>query len=155
MALDRYVSQPVAVPPAEGVGTHSRVDLEFHGVDHSGSSYGARVFLGNPEADEDTPFNEESGYVGSFFVFGHGGCFGDAGHCDVPGGPRGPYDRRLPHPLTRQKKTLVLPKTLVERLREDAVGEVTVTVVPVASDSPVVAGDDLLKFDRLSLVTYS
>jgi hypothetical protein len=25
------------------------------------------------------------GYVGSFAVFAHGGCFGDEGHCDVRG----------------------------------------------------------------------
>jgi tyrosinase len=154
MAPERYVSQPVSVPPTEGVAPYSRIDLVFHGVDHSGSSYGARVFLGAPEADESTPLNEESGYVGSFFVFGHGGCFGDVGHCDVPEAPRGPHDRRLPHPLTRQKKTLVLPEPLKGRLLENAGGTVTVTVVPVASESPVVAEDELLKFDRLSLITY-
>ena len=27
---------------------------------------------------------DDPSYAGSFYIFGHGGCFGDVGHCDVP-----------------------------------------------------------------------
>ena len=65
--------------PAEYV----RADLEFIGVEHAGASYEARVYVNNPTADVNTEPTEGNGYAGSFYVFGHGGCFGDAGHCDV------------------------------------------------------------------------
>ncbi len=156
MALNRYVSDPIPVPlpeDAEGGADFSRVDLEFYGVDHSGSSFEARVFFNTPDADETTPRQEGSGYVGSFYVFGHGGCFGDVGHCDVPEGPRDPFDRRSPHPLTPQKRTVVITGA-IKRLRETAGGDLTVTVVPVESESPIGAEDDLLSFERLALITY-
>jgi tyrosinase len=157
MALARYVSEPIAVPALEE-GDFHRADLEFHGVDHSGSSFGANVFLNTPEANETTPRDEQSGYAGSFYVFGHGGCFGDIGHCDVPRGPRGPFDLRLPHQLTPQKRTVTITEPLrriLSRRRETGESGLTVTVVPIASDSPVAAGEDLFRFERLALVTYA
>jgi tyrosinase len=153
MALNRYVSDHIAIPAREEEADFARADLEFYGVDHSGSSFEARVFLNNPEANETTPREKEVGYAGSFYIFGHGGCFGDAGHCDVPEGPSDPFDRRSPHPLTPQKRTVVVTEAL-KRLRETADGDLTVTVVPVASDSPVNAEDDLLRFEQLALITY-
>ncbi len=156
MALARYVSEPLPVPALEESDFY-RADLEFHGVDHSGSSFGAHVFLNNLDADETTPQDETSGYAGSFYIFGHGGCFGDEGHCDIPQGPRGPFDRRLPHALTPQKKMVIITeplRRLLRRRRETGEDTLTVTVVPVASDSPVVAPEDLFRFERLALVTY-
>jgi hypothetical protein len=153
MALNRYVSDPIAIPALEEEADFARADLEFYGVDHSGSSFEARVFLNNPDADETTPREESSGYAGSFYIFGHGGCFGDVGHCDVPEEPRGPFDRRSPHPLTPQKRTVVVTEVL-KRLRDTAGGNLTVSVIPVASDSPVNAEEDLLSFEDLALITY-
>ena len=71
----------------------TRVDLEFHGVDHSGASFEGRVFVNNPGADQNTELSPERGYVGSFHIFGHGGCYGDVGHCEVRAEP-GRYDPR-------------------------------------------------------------
>ncbi len=153
MALNRYVSDPIAIPTLEEEADFARADLEFSGVDHSGSSFEALVFLNNPDADETTPRKEGSGYAGSFFIFGHGGCFGDVGHCDVPEEPRGPFDRRSPHPLTPQKRTVVVTEAL-KRLRDTAGGNLTITVVPVASDSLVDAEGNLLSFEHLALITY-
>lgn len=152
MAPNRYVSDPISIPTPPDVSPR-RADLEFYGIDHSGSSFEARVFLNNQDADESTPKNEASGYAGSFYVFGHGGCFGDVGHCDVPQGPRDPFDRRPKHPLVPQKRTVVINKDLWHRLESED-GEVTVTVVPVPSDLPVSAEDDLLRFERFAFVTY-
>jgi tyrosinase len=156
MALNRYVSDPIPMPSsddAEDAADFSRADLEFHGVDHSGSSFEARVFFNNPDADETTPRQEDSGYVGSFYIFGHGGCFGDIGHCDIPESPRDPFDRRPPHPLTPQKRTVVVTEA-IKQFRETAGGDLTVTVVPVASESPIDAEDELFSFERLALITY-
>ena len=42
--------------------------------------------------------------MGRFHVFGHGGCFGEIGHCDVQ--PRRLFDSRKPHALTPITKTV-------------------------------------------------
>ena len=101
MQGNTYTSQPVSAAdiPLEDV---SRVDIEFEQVDHEGASFEGRVFLNNPEADENTDLSPENGYAGSFFIFGHGGCFGDEGHCEVgtESQPVDPYDPRRSHPLT-------------------------------------------------------
>jgi hypothetical protein len=88
--VDRYVSPPLELPAPEV--DFKRADLVFYGVDHSGSSFEAQISLGDEPA-------------GSFYIFGHGGCFGDVGHCDIPSGPRHPDDKRLPthlHPTQRR-----------------------------------------------------
>ena len=152
MAVARYVSPPIAIPKR---GTaYRRADLHFYGVDHSGSSFEARVFLNHPDADAATPREAGAGYAGSFYIFGHGGCFGDAGHCDVPPGPRRPYDRRLPHQLTPQHKLVVITEAL-RRLEQGGATAMTVTVVPAPSDSPVSADERLLRFQQLSLLLYA
>jgi tyrosinase len=95
---------------------------------------------------------QASGYAGSFCVFGHGGCFGDEGHCDVPTGPPDPFDRRSPHQLTPQTKVLRLPAPVVDRLTTAAEGE-TITVTVVA-ETPGDAGNGVLAFDTIRLLTY-
>lgn len=150
MALNKYTSALISLPLRSDTGS-SRLDIEFHGIDHSGSSFEARVFLNNQDVDESTPKNQNSGYAGSFYIFGHGGCFGDTGHCDVPQGPRDPFDRRPKHSLTPQTRTVIVNDELWRRLESQ---EVTVTVVPVASESPVTAEDNLLSFGHIAFVVY-
>ena len=67
--MKTFVSKPLELPRDREAIT--RADLVFYDVDHSGPSYRARVFLDNPSANPDTPLEPESGYVGSFTVFGH------------------------------------------------------------------------------------
>src|SRR5215471_2746066 len=94
----RYVSPSISMGSVDS--DFSRADLVFDGVDHSGVSFEARVFLNNPSASEQTAKTSENGYAGSFHIFGHGGCYGDdASHCDIRSAPR-PYDPRPAHPLT-------------------------------------------------------
>src|SRR5438874_1537705 len=68
----RYVSRPIHLPSAARVRASRRAVLEFDGVDQAGPSYEARVFLNNPDADQDTPTTPEHGYAGSFHVYGYG-----------------------------------------------------------------------------------
>jgi tyrosinase len=104
-----------------------RADLLLHGVDHSGATYEGRVFLNNPKADERTPTNLRSGYAGSFYIFGHGGCFGDEGHCDVE--QRAPDDPRGPHHLVPTDAVVDITEALRGAMRKGS--DLTVTVVPV------------------------
>jgi hypothetical protein len=133
----------------------TRADLTFYGLDHSGPSYEARVFFDTPDATADTPLERAAGYVGSFTVFGHGGCFGEHGHCDVRG-PVTAFDRRLPHQLVPASRVLLCTEALRARLGEGR-DHVTVTVVPVVRDSPLATAaqaEDVLQIDQVSLHTY-
>lgn len=130
---------------------YSRADIQFHGVDHSGPSFEARVFLDNPEADESTPLSAEARYAGSFYIFGHGGCFGDEGHCDVE--PRRLYDPRPAHPLTPAEKVVIATETIRDTQSRDA--SVRVTVVPIITGTtPKCDNENFLSFESLEIVTY-
>lgn len=145
------------VPHYDGGPTFARADLYFHNVDHSWSSFEARVFLNNPKAGPKTPQDNPSGYAGSFFVFGHGGCYGDEGHCDVPQKPASDFDRRPAHQLTPTSKFVIVTDAL-KRILQDAKAEtVEVTVVPVVRASPVASPDHretVLSIESVSLLTY-
>jgi hypothetical protein len=143
--------EPFAVPLWDGQPHFYRADLHFDGVDHSGDSYEGRVFLDNPDAGPSTAREIDSGYAGSFNVFGHGPCFGDEGHCEVPKGPIHPFDYRRPHPLNRQLMVVTITDGLRHRIDAGA-EEIHVTVVPT-NDFDEDLGE-ILVFERLSLVTY-
>jgi tyrosinase len=146
--VDRFVSDPIELPAHDGEDP-SRADLVFYDVDHSGMSYEARVFINAPDADADTP-RDDPRYAGSFCIFGHGGCFGDIGHCDVPTEPRDPFDLRPPHQLVPASKTVIITAAF-KRLIAPEDETMTVTVVAfVPGDSP----NDVLQFDTIRLLTY-
>ncbi len=108
-----------------------RADLIFTNVDHSGLSYEVRVYLNNQSANKSTPRSAEEGYAGRYIIFGHGGCFGETGHCAVPTDPKATNDLRPVHPLTPQKKIVTITHTLKHILDESPDGLETVTLVPV------------------------
>jgi tyrosinase len=144
--VDRFVSGPIDLP-IDTEDTY-RADLVFYDVDHSGASYEARIFLNAPEADADTP-RDHPNYAGSFHIFGHGGCFGDVGHCDVPT-ERDPFDLRPPHQLVPASKTVVITNAF-KRIIGPHDETMTVTVVAFApGDTP----NDVLQFDTIRLLTY-
>jgi tyrosinase len=146
----RYVSKPLNLDNLSRDFT--RADIEFHGVDHSEASYEARVFLNNPDADETTERTAERGYVGAFHIFGHGGCFGDEGHCEV-GEPRRPYDPRPEHPLAPTVKVVIATDAIRRAL--GAGKEATITVVPIVTGGTEKCDfENVLKFERLRIVTY-
>jgi tyrosinase len=150
MAATKYVSPAIDVSHLDHAFT--RADIEFHGVDHAGATYAAAIFLNNPAADDSTPKTPENGYAGSFHIFGHGGCLGDPGHCEVRDDPR-PFDPRPAHPLTPARKTVIATAALQQAMKAGA--EITVTVVPkVLSGTPKTDMHNVLKFDRLTIVTY-
>jgi tyrosinase len=143
----RFVSAPLELPDPKA--EFARADLTFYDVDHSGSSFEARVYLDNPGASLETPRDDPS-YAGAFHVFGHGGCFGDAGHCDVPTGPSDPFDLRPPHQLLPQAKLVVITDAL-RRILTGGRSEMTVTVV---AETPGERPNDVLAFTRVRLLTY-
>jgi hypothetical protein len=148
--VERFVSDPIDLPSRD-VETEapSRVDLVFYDVDHSGASYEARIFINAPGADASTP-RDDPHYAGSYCIFGHGGCFGDVGHCDVPTGPRDPFDLRPPHQLVPASKTVIVSDAFSRLV---APGDETITVTVVAF-VPGADRHDVLQFDAVRLLTY-
>jgi len=148
--MDHYVSDPIPLPPLEEAHQITRADLVFYGVGHRGDSYEGRVFFNAPDAGPATPMEAEAGYAGSFTIFGHGGCYGDVGHCDVPTEPADAFDLRPPHPLTPYNLTVIVTEAL-SRVEGE---QLTVTVVPVVPGDEHAEAADVLEFDDVRLVTY-
>lgn len=146
-----FTSDPLTFNIKELESTFRRADIELYGVDHSGPSYEGRIFLNNTEANEDTPTSLERGYVGSYFVFGHGGCYADEGHCDVK--ERSPFDFRPPDPNERYDYHL----KITDQIKELGKGttEFTVTIVPILAGGSIVHDNDVVTLDSISVVTYN
>lgn len=139
--------------PVERLGRDfTRADVEFEGLDHSGSTYEGRVFINNPEASATTELTPDHGYAGSYYLFGHGGCYGDEGHCDVH--PRSPYDPRPPHGLWPTRRVVIATEAVRQAVA--TADSVTVTVVPVimSTTDHVSDNETLPSFQSVSVITY-
>lgn len=149
--MQGYVSDPLRIPALEQGAGFARADLVFYGVDHSGRSHAAEIFFDNPQAEITTPRDPESGYAGWFTVFGHGGCFGAEGHCDVNDRHSDAFDRRPPHPLV----PLTIAVSVTEAVRRLRDSSVVISIVPIepSADGPQLS--DALHFDSLRLITYA
>lgn len=144
--VDRFTSKAIELPPADHA--FERADLIFYGLDHSGDSFEGQVFLDSRGVSREAGADHRA-YVGSFFILGHGGCFGDVGHCDIPG-TRDRFDLRPAHQLEPALRILTVTdavKDLLERGREQAV----VTVVAKASGR----SNEVLAFDTVRLASYA
>jgi len=143
---EHFTSDPIELPPADHA--FERIDLLFYGLDHSGASYEGQVFLDargvGAAADQ-----SHRAYVGSFFIFGHGGCFGDLGHCDIPSA-RDPFDLRPPHQLEPAVRVLTVTDA-VKSLLDRGVEAAKVTVNARTADRKEA---DVLAFDTVRLATY-
>jgi tyrosinase len=110
------------------------------------------VFLNAPEAKLGTALDVETGYAGSFVIFGHGGCYGSAGHCQVPTDPRDPFDKRPPHAMTPLTKLVEITEALKH---PRCTGEtLAVSVVPVIPGRERARQADVLSFTGLRLLAY-
>lgn len=132
-----------------------RADIEIHNVDHSGPSYEGRVFLNNPKANLNTPKNDKNNYAGSYYIFGHGGCYGDLGHCDfIP--ERRKYDLRQDSDVRPQYKSIEATD-LIKKLGSKT-NKFTITIVPVLygnSKEESIPKTDIIKFDKIGLISYN
>lgn len=148
-----FTSAPVAIDFAGPDHRYARADLEISGIYHGEASYEGRIFLNNPKADEKTQKTLENGYAGSFHIFGHGGCLGDPGHCEVHEDAREAYDSRYPHPLTPATKRVIVTGAL--RAVAETAKTVTVTVVPVVTAANELCDtENVFRFGEMNFVTY-
>jgi len=149
-------------PPKRDETTFARADLVFEGVSHDSSSYDVYVFLNNPKANAETKHTAASGYAGKFSVFGHGGCYGEDGHCAIAGAPTGTSAAAIadaiPHPLTPLTKVVTVTDPLKKILKKGGGKLESVTLVPVRQaphpdDRGPAAG--LLSYKSMRLHTYA
>ena len=122
-----YSSNKLVLDISKLESTFYRADLIIYGLDHSGPSYEGRVFINNPKANRNTPQDSRHGYTGSYFVFGHGGCLGDEGHCDL-NRPSLRFNI-VPNPLIPEKVSLIITEILKELGKYTK--EFTFTIVPI------------------------
>jgi tyrosinase len=147
-----FTSAPVGIEFAAPGHRLNRADLEIEGVFHGEVSYEGRVFLNNPKADANTPRTLENGYAGSFHIFGHGGCLGDPGHCEVRG-HRERYDFRPPHPLTPTRIRVTITKALQEIAK--TAKEASVTIVPlITAANELCDTQNVFRCEGMRLVSY-
>jgi hypothetical protein len=147
-----FTSREIRVDFAGPGHRYNDAQLEIIGIDHSQSSYEGRVFLNNPNANQDTSLTLSNGYAGSFHIFGHGGCFGDVGHCVVKG-HREPYDFRNPHPLTPATKRVNVTNALRAVTKTD--NKITITIVPVVNAANALCDvKNVFHCEKMRLLTY-
>jgi tyrosinase len=143
----RFTSDALELPSPEH--PFERADLLFYGIDHSGPSYEAQIFMAARGVGGE-PDRGHRAYVGSYFIFGHGGCFGDEGHCDVPR-EREPFDLRPAHQLEPAVRIVRVTEPLKAML-EQGLEAAKVTVIAHTEGR---TSDEVLAFDRIRLATYA
>jgi tyrosinase len=147
--VDHFVSAPIRLTATQAAGAFARADLVFYDVDARHASFTARVFLQAP-GDVDLSPGRQDGYAGFFAIFGHGGCSGDEGHCEIPQS-RDPFDLGPPHPLTPQVKLVDVTK----RLHQVGGDEVVAVVLAVRPGRDGATLSDVLTFSAMRLITYA
>lgn len=150
-----YVSKEISLNIKKLENEFYRADIEIHNVDCSVPSYEGRIFLNNPNANQKTEPILKNGYVGSYNIFGHAGCYGDIGHCDLPPGDR-MYDFRPSHHLKPIYKRVVITDAL-KKLGKNT-DKFTITIVPVipglTADNSGSYREDMVKFEKIGIITY-
>lgn len=113
--------------PVDRFRNMRRMDLVFGGVEQAGPSFEVRVFLNNPAADESTAQTPETGYAGSFHVYGYGElappAIAEAKRKQEKGGG----------PVASIEKRLHVDEAAVRAAIEGS-DELTVTAVPIPAD---------------------
>ena len=125
----------------------SAAELTFLGIEHDGPSYTVRVFLDPADHPQEHRDDADEEPAARFTVFGHGNCWGDEGHCEVPRERVSPFDYRHPHPLTPYDVEL----DVTAALRGSDSARVVVTALATSVDPDV---PEPLRFRSLALATF-
>jgi hypothetical protein len=145
--VGRFTSDALELPSPEHA--FKRADLIFYGIDHSGPSYEAQVFMAARRVGGE-PDRGHRAYVGSYFIFGHGGCFGDVGHCDIPA-TRDAFDLRPAHQLEPATRLVTITEPLKAMLQQG----LEAAKVTVVAHTEGRSSDEVLSFSTIRLATYA
>ena len=148
---NRFTSPEIGLSFDRNENVFYRAVIEFYGIDVSGPSYKGIVFVNNPKANENTPLNEANGYVGSYHIFGHDGCWGDKDHCEIP--PRRTYDSRIQSSLAPAYKYLNATNMIKKLIwsRSNA----TITIIPIVGRGQRMSdAKDVVHISRIRINCY-
>jgi hypothetical protein len=147
--MEQLLVRDLPLAPAAITRDFTRADLVFYGVEHKGPSYEALVFLNAPDANLATALDVETGFAGSFVIFGHGGCYGNSGHYELPPDP---FENRPQHGLTPQTKMVDVTEAI--RHPRCAGDMITITVLPILPGAERARQGNVLFFSDLRLLFY-
>jgi hypothetical protein len=141
-----YTSQKIHINKENLEKDFYRGDLLLLGVHINVPTYEGRVFINNTKANSDTPTDLEHGYVGSYGIFGHPDCLGDAGHCDMRP-QRFKFDV-IPYRLAPENIAISITEKLKSMLSQTE--DFTVTICPIVC--PPIEEDSMEKIDLVNVV---
>ena len=142
-----YCSKPIQIDIARLEVPFHRADIVIRNMDGSGISYEGKVFLNNPNANQETVLSLENGYVGSYHIFGYGALFPGDIHKE-----RSRYDHRPSQSPLIEYKRIVVTDAL--RVLGQNTNAFVITIVPVlpGHESDVLEGD-IIKFEKIGIIT--
>lgn len=143
--MEQLLVRDLPLAPAAINRDFTRADLVFYGVEHSGTSYEALVFLNAPEANLATALDVETGFAGSFVILGHGGTHGRKRRGPV--GASEFFDGALP-------QTKVVDVTEAIRHPRCAGDVITITVLPILPGPERARQGDVLFFAEARLLFF-
>jgi hypothetical protein len=123
-----------------------RADIVIRTLDRSGFSYEGRVFLNNPDADQNTQLSRECGYVGSYHILGYGGLCPE----EFPTERRRNDLRPLQLPLLQYKRIVA---TDIIRSMAQNTSAFSITLVPVLPGDITRSTDvDVVKVNQIGII---
>jgi tyrosinase len=142
--VGRFVSKKIAIPDAVR-SSFAEAEIRLHRVPQLPRSCFIRVFLNLPNANANTPLDDEH-YAGYLAIFGHGECYGGPGHCEVP--PARKYDLRPRSHNTPRNHRVNVTKCAKALLAKGATSlEITLVVIGVDYEED----KELLRLEGVSL----
>ncbi len=107
------------------------------------------MFIDPAGTEIDLTPSRTKGYAGFFFILGHGGCFGDSGHCDA---------LKTPDAFAIGPSPGLAPQTklvdITDELKASSSEAIVVTVLPVSRSAHGPLLIDALGFSSFRLLTY-
>lgn len=148
--LVRFRSEEVPVPQ-QVLQNHRRAEIRLHKVQVLQRGANIRVFVNQPEADANTPIQNNDHYIGNFTTFA-GFCYGGPGHCDVPPETKRPYDHRMRHHKTPGNLRFDITEAVKKLQKDQNDTHLPLSVHLVVTDLHGHQREDLLKIDGVSIV---
>ncbi len=150
----RGVPQPDAIFDLGSVPENlQQADLNFVKAEVPRDSFEIRVFFSRERPDRKAVAKAGRGYAGSLYLFGHGACTGDTGHCDVPEVPESATRfilLRPEHHLTPRTLTLDVTEALRAAKARSAKGPLHVHLLAVDSKGKPLP-ESALDYEMLTL----
>ncbi len=126
---------------------HNRAEVRLHNARYMATGAMIRVFINQPDADENTGIENNPHFAGQLHTF-NGACVGGPGHCAPPSKHRRAFDIRKRSHKTPGNYRVDATET-VRKLAEKGASDFDVTLVVMGLDGK--ARDNALQMEGVSL----